>query len=107
MLEKLPALAERKERQYLRVDSGLRIPVMAFQNPCCRSPVDTGEGHKLGNRSLLLGCISWRHFVSAHVCSILDRRAVISGCAAEAKAGLRSQACTQSRIKRGREEDGV
>jgi hypothetical protein len=99
-------LKEKKD-MYLRVDSGLRVPVMAFQDPCCRSPVDTGEGHELGNRSLLLGCISWRHLVSANVSSIFDRRVVSSSCAATATAGLRSQACTPSGVKRGMEEGSV
>jgi hypothetical protein len=52
---------------YLRINSCLCIPVVALQHSGSCSPIDTCEVYELGDGSLLLGRISWRHLVSVTV----------------------------------------
>jgi hypothetical protein len=54
---------------YLRINSCLRIPIVALQHSRSRCPIDTGKAHKLGDCSLLLSCVSWRHLVLAAISS--------------------------------------
>jgi hypothetical protein len=58
---------------YLRVDSGLRIPVVAFQHSRCRRPIHTREAHELADRTLLLGRVGWRHLVLVTVSSSVQQ----------------------------------
>lgn len=85
----LDNMFEKEENLYLRVDSCLRIPVVALQHSRCCSPIHACETHELRDRILLLGVIGWRHVWSALVFEVVKRCAVDSSCATTA--GLRSR----------------
>jgi hypothetical protein len=58
---------------YLRVDSRLRIPVVTFQHPRCRTPVHARKAHELADGALLLGRVGWRHLVLVTVFSTVQQ----------------------------------
>jgi len=56
----IPTVQERKNH-HLRVNSRLRVPIMALERSNRSVPIDIRKAHELRNRRLLLGSVRWRH----------------------------------------------
>lgn len=104
----LPRVRMKGKQKYLRIHSRLHIPAIALEHPNCSIAIHLREAHELADRSLLLGCVYWRHLVSAalNLCVPKIEACEARGCW-EARLGVRRSANEAARVAEARDGAGV